>query len=255
MGTLTTDEIRRRRAAMGRGTLGWITSPEMLGEIDERRWLLLSGAPSPDMNMLLMQVDDEQLLKESLAEIERRDLQPLVMLADEGKALAGRLPEEFSHVGEMPIMSKALEGEATEPDPRVRRATAVDHDVVTELIVQSYGMTPEVARCATAPLLHDNGDRMSLWVMEDDGEAVSTVSLARDGEVAAVWSMATPPSRQRKGYGKALLATVLGQAQRDGARLGMLGATPAGYPLYEATGWRTHETFELFVAVESEQFS
>jgi GNAT superfamily N-acetyltransferase len=255
MGEMTLEEIRRRRAAMGRGTLGWVTSSDMVGEIDERRWLLLSGAPSPDMNMLLMQVDDGQLLEESLAQIEERDLQPLVMLADEGKALADRVPKAFAHVGQMPIMSKPLDGEPADRDPRVRRATAADRDVATELIVQAYGMTREVAQYATAPLLHDNGDRMSLWLMEDRGEAVSTVTVARDGDVAALWSMATPPSQQRKGYGRALLATVLGQAQRDGARLGVLGATPAGYPLYEATGWLTYETFELFVGGESEQFS
>jgi hypothetical protein len=48
---------------------------------------------------------------------------------------------------------------------------------------------------------------------------------------------------------------VLQLAYDDGATLGLLGATPAGLPLYEATGWRTEETWDLYTDAVSEQFS
>lgn len=249
------DELQQRRTAMGKGTLAWITSPEMVGEVDERRWLLLSGAPSPDMNFVLMQVADEQLLRESIAEVERRDLQALVMLAGEGKALADRVPPAFSEVGEMPIMSKSLTGTAAAKDPRVRRATAADRDTVNELLMQAYGMAAEVVQVATAPLLREGEDSVAIWLLEDGDQSVSTVTVLRHEDLISLWCMATPPQQQRKGYGRVLLESVLGEAQRSGAAVGVLGATPAGYPLYEATGWKTDETFALYVNATSEQFS
>lgn len=42
---------------------------------------------------------------------------------------------------------------------------------------------------------------------------------------------------------------------RDGAEIGLLGATPAGLPLYEATGWRTVEQWRVFTNAASAQFS
>jgi predicted acetyltransferase len=67
--------------------------------------------------------------------------------------------------------------------------------------------------------------------------------------------MATPPQHARRGYARALLAAVLHHAREDGATLGLLGATPAGFPLYDATGWSTHETWDLYTDAVSEQFS
>jgi len=67
--------------------------------------------------------------------------------------------------------------------------------------------------------------------------------------------MGTPQRFGRRGYGKAILASVLDTAREDGAVLGLLGATPAGLPLYEATGWQTQETWDLFTDATSAQFS
>jgi GNAT superfamily N-acetyltransferase len=71
----------------------------------------------------------------------------------------------------------------------------------------------------------------------------------------SVWAMATPPEFTRRGYGSALLAHVLQAGAADGATLGWLGATPAGLPMYEATGWRTVEEWRVFTNSSSVQFS
>jgi GNAT superfamily N-acetyltransferase len=98
-------------------------------------------------------------------------------------------------------------------------------------------------------------DGLSLWILEQDGMGVSMVATHRDGASVSVWAMGTPARFGRRGYGRALLAHVLHEARQDGARQGLLGATPAGFPLYDATGWHTFDEWQIFTNATSAQFS
>ena len=73
-------------------------------------------------------------------------------------------------------------------------------------------------------------------------------------DAVTVWCMSTPERFARRGYGRAILADSLLRAKSDGAKVGLLGATPAGKPLYDATGWITLEHWRLFASAESVQF-
>jgi GNAT superfamily N-acetyltransferase len=247
-------EQLRRRTAMGRGILPWMTEPHMVANVDQRSWLLLSGSSSPDMNFALLAVDDDALLQAALAEVEARALAALVMLAGDGKALAPQVPPQFQHVGAMPIMSKRLDAATGKVDPRVRRAVADDRAGVDEVLFAAYGLPADAVALATSPLERSAPGPLTIWVLEEAGEIVSAVTATRVDDTVGLWTMATPPDRQRKGFGRALLDAVLADAQEDGAVLGLLGATPAGLPLYEATGWVVDETWELYVNAPSEQF-
>jgi GNAT superfamily N-acetyltransferase len=251
---MTEDELARRRTLMGRGAQGWVT-PGMYGAVDDRHWAVVSGADSPDLNMALVHADDPVLLDRPLAEVAARGCPALLMLAGPGKALAGRLPASFQSVGEMPIMSVDLASTPTQPDPRVRTGTAADADAVIDLLVGAYGFAPDLAAISVAPLHDPVPGPMSIWLLEEGGTPVSCVTGCRVDDSVSVWAMATPPQHARRGYARALLAAVLHHAREDGASLGLLGATPAGLPLYEATGWRTHETWALYTDAVSEQFS
>jgi hypothetical protein len=65
----------------------------------------------------------------------------------------------------------------------------------------------------------------------------SALSPGWSSKPSRSWGMSTPPAHARRGYGRAVLDSVLAAGVADGARTGVLGATPAGLPLYEATGW------------------
>ncbi|MCU1602778.1 MAG: family N-acetyltransferase, partial [Frankiales bacterium] len=236
------------------GILPWMTEPDMVADVDERSWLLLSGSSSPDMNFALLGVDDGALLEAAVAEVEARGLSALVMLAGDGKALASLLPPVFQQAGEMPIMSKRLDAVTGAVDPRVRRAVADDRAAVDAVLVAAYGLPADAVALATSPLTRPSSGPLCVWVLEEAGEIVSAVTAARVDDTVGLWTMATPPDRQRQGFGRALLDAVLADAHDDGAVLGLLGATPAGLPLYEATGWETDETWELYVNAPSEQF-
>ena len=247
-------ELGRRRRLMGDASLPWITEPDHWGAVSDRSWAMISGTPTPDLNLVLVWDDDPDLLAEPLAQIGKRECPALLMLAGPGKVLDGRLPSSYTNVGEMPIMAADVASVPRQRDARVRKATAADIDTVTDLIAESYGFDRDVAALAAAPLATD-GDVMSIYLLEDDGQAVSTVTACRTDDVVSLWCMGTPARFGRRGYGRALLAAVLQIAYDDGATLGLLGATPAGLPLYEATGWRTEETWALYTDAVSEQFS
>jgi GNAT superfamily N-acetyltransferase len=248
-------ELARRRTLMGRGVTPWLTESHMWGEQTGRSWALITGSATPDINMVLVYDDDADLLTEPLAQIDKRGCPSLLMLAGPGKELAHALPPSYSSVGEMPIMAADLAAVPRQPDARVRKATAADVDTVTDLITDAYGFARDVARLAAAPLAAGSTGAMSIYLLEDGGTAVSTVTACRVEDVVSLWCMGTPERFGRRGYGRALLAAVLQIAYDDGATLGLLGATPAGLPLYEATGWQTEETWDLYTDAVSEQFS
>jgi GNAT superfamily N-acetyltransferase len=248
-------DLAHRRTMMGTGAQGWVSSPSMFGSVGARSWSVLTGSLAPDMNMALIHSADPELLVEPLTQLAQRACPSLLMLAGAGKSLADQLPASFLAVGSMPIMAADLSSSPRASDPRVRRAGREDEATVTDLLAEAYGFDREVAALATAPLLAEGSTVMSIWLLEVGGEAVSTVTTIRVEDSVSVWCMGTPQRFGRRGYGKAILASVLDTAREDGAVLGLLGATPAGLPLYEATGWQTQETWDLFTDATSAQFS
>ena len=124
--------------------------------------------------------------------------------------------------------------------------------MLAELIAEAFSLSPDDTALMAAGAVH--GGVIRAWLLEDDGDAVSALISGHVDDGVSIWAMSTPARCARRGYGRALLGSVLAHARADGARLGMLGATPAGQPLYEATGWRTVEEWELVTNAASAQF-
>jgi len=246
-------ELERLRSLMGRSIQGWAVDAGSVGEVGDGYWAVLSGGPSPDVNVALVWSAAPQAAQRALDLVAQVGAPALLNIA--GDAHAQGLGGEWQQVGTMPFMAVDLEATPTLADPRIRPATAADLDTVVGLIAESYGMTREVAALAVRPVVEERAGTMVFWVLENDGEAVSTVMTSRVEDIVSVWCMATPERFGRRGHGRALLAHVLDVAVHDGAMFGLLGATPAGKPLYDATGWTTLEDWQLYVNAESVQFS
>ncbi len=249
-----TGEVARWRMLMGAGIRPWTDHPGMVHRADEACWLALSGLPSPDVNMALVADGDPAVLAGALKEIDEVGAPALVLLAGAGRSRAGDLADPWLSVGEMPMMSIELEAAVRRADARVRRAEAGDEAAVMGLLVDAFQMAPEVVSICTDPIARQ-GDVMGIWLLEDDGEAVSTVTTTRTDEVVSIWCMGTPARYARRGYGSAIIAAVLEHYHAEGVRTGLLGATPAGQPLYEATGWQHVEQWSIFTNATSAQFS
>ncbi len=61
-----------------------------------------------------------------------------------------------------------------------------------------------------------------------------------------VWSMATPPAWQNKGYGRRLLTTALASSAALGVTESILQASSAGEALYRALGYEVTEYWQTW---------
>jgi ribosomal protein S18 acetylase RimI-like enzyme len=82
-----------------------------------------------------------------------------------------------------------------------------------------------------------------------NGRAVTTAAAVITGDVIGLYSVATLPQHRRLGFAEAIMRQVIGQAQRSQSVSRMvLQATSSGFSLYEAMGYRTVTSFDVFIA-------
>jgi GNAT superfamily N-acetyltransferase len=119
---------------------------------------------------------------------------------------------------------------------------------------EAFGLAIDVMYDVIAGVLSGaNGPK--IWILVDGDVPVSAVLTSIVDDAVTIWCMSTPERFARRGYGRAILAHTLSQAKSEGAAVGLLGATPAGKPLYDATGWFTVEQWQMFANEESAQFT
>jgi GNAT superfamily N-acetyltransferase len=175
------------------------------------------------------------------------------MLAGDGTA--GDVGTDWQHVGSMPFMSYDISSPPEADDARVRRAGPDDLAAVTSLMADAFGLDPAIAATAAGSVRNPR-DAACFFLVEDNDQPVSTCFASVVDDAVCIWCMSTPERFARRGYGRTLLGHCLAEAHRLGARLGLLGATLAGQPLYEATGWTILEPWQLYLkAATSAQFS
>jgi ribosomal protein S18 acetylase RimI-like enzyme len=87
------------------------------------------------------------------------------------------------------------------------------------------------------------------YVGYSKGRAVTTAAAVITGDVIGLYSVATLPQHRRLGFAEAIMRQVIEQAQRSRSvsRL-VLQATSSGFSLYEAMGYRTVTSFNVFIA-------
>ncbi len=81
-----------------------------------------------------------------------------------------------------------------------------------------------------------------------DGEPVGSVTVTYHGETCGIWAMGTDTAKQRGGIGRRLLSSAMAEARKAGGRRFFLGATPAGYRLYESLGFTTRFSAKVWVS-------
>ena len=246
-------DLALRRSQMGRSARGFLAAgPKPVAEQGEGYWVALSGAPSADANMALVDRDDAAVRSRVLHVVATSGAPTLLIQA--GDAARTPLGEGWAPLGEMPFMASPLPDEHLRRDDRVRPAGPGDLDTVSGLAGDAFGLEREVSDVIGA-IVDLRPDQGRMWLLVDGGTPVSTVLSSRVDDAVCVWCMATPARFARRGYGRALLAHVLAVAKHEGASIGLLGATPAGKPLYDATGWVSLEGWQLHANAASAQFS
>jgi GNAT superfamily N-acetyltransferase len=230
---------------------GAIDDAEML--LREKMLLGLTGGPTPDFNMCL--ADDSPNLEAVLAEaVERtraRSLPAIFMLSVQAsQKLAGRHDElGLTPAGDAPLMVFTARPPAPDFGYDAREVSdESDLKDVAELISKAFDLDREwVGRTFASRALVENSSGVGFYLVTDNGKPLSTVTMTGAGPVIGIWSMATDPEFQRRGAGRTALLGAMAHRRSLGADAFYLIATPAGKPLYDSVGFRTLETFPMYV--------
>ncbi len=185
------DEPERsvRRVQMGRSVQPLVAAagPGASGGVEDGYWYFLSGAPSPDANIVL--VLEPEALGPALGVTRASELSVMVMVAP---SAAGAAPGDgWTHVGSMPLMAADLGAIPLAVDAWVRTAGAGDRGDLGAILAEAYDMDRSVADRFTAvaggavPGLH-------FWLLEEGSEARSVVLSSIVGDAVCIWCMGTP---------------------------------------------------------------
>lgn len=226
--------------------------------------LVTSGEPVADLNYLLVSGDDAEAqdgLRACVEWCDARDLPFLVMVTPEAADGLGALRDQLglAYVADWPVMACPAVQDGTpvcaQPAEGVtvrHVVSTIDHDGLVDVLAGAYDM-PAGSVARAMPLDLFDSPSIEGWIGLLDGACLSSVTATWHGDVVGIWAMGTLPAAQRRGVGRALLSTVMSDCHARGARHFFLGATPAGYKLYEGLGYRTVFEARIWVRGETNQ--
>ncbi|WP_309643282.1 GNAT family N-acetyltransferase [Phenylobacterium sp.] len=216
----------------------------------------LTDEPLADHNRLTLGADPdaEGFLIRSVARAKERD-RPLTAImsprATEALAsVATRLG--LTAVGTAPLMVLRPDV-SVQPSRPTKIVRALGPELVAiagDLIAAAFSEPRDViSRCIEVSMTETSG--VETYIAWGDEGPMCTVSVIPTGDTAAITLMATPPGRQRKGVGRALLSSVIDDYRRRGVVRFHLGATEAGRPLYASLGFELVADLSVWVLERS----
>ena len=220
--------------------------------------LALTNEPIADMNMLIVGAGaDEDAFRDMVSSCLDRKLPFLVMIFPEAGKAFDELAAELGMVYAVDFPMMVRDDLPLEPsgNPEVEvicASGADDADASADVMASAYSMPKDsVLRALPASLLATPG--ADVYVARLLGEVAGTVTLTYHGETCGIWAMGTDTARQRCGIGLRLLSAAMVQARNRGARRFFLGATPAGFRLYESLDFETVCSARVWVSGETQQ--
>jgi histidinol dehydrogenase len=189
--------------------------------------------------------------RSSLIEVSREGAQPLGRIASvlaHGEGLQAHARAAEMRLDGDPAASGAARAEAAAADDRLE-IRPVDKDNLVELMrlavaPEQEGFVAPVAKSIAQAAFEPNGRQYGLYA---DGQPVGYLLLfdsrydAEDpGDELYIWRLLIDAAHQRKGYGRAAVRWVIGEARRQGfAQVGLSHKpeNPAGTDFYEPLGF------------------
>ncbi len=222
--------------------------------------LALSGEPVADLNYITLDAspDPGARLREFAAIIHARQAPVLVLLNMTVADVVAPVAQELglTLAGQMPLMTHDGHNVPDALDTGTIAVTRVvseaDLMAARRIMAQANALPEDAVQRTFGPGLLDTLG-VEVFLARQEDRALSAVITTRHGATVGIWCMATQPESQHAGAGRALLTQVMAHHRASGARLFYLGATEAGYPLYERMGFRTVETLTIWVAGHSTQ--
>jgi ribosomal protein S18 acetylase RimI-like enzyme len=220
--------------------------------------LALSNEPVADMNMLVAGAGaDHDHFHEMVSSCLDREIPFLAMIYPEADKALDNIAADLGlvYAVDFPMMVRddlPLDPSGNPDVDIVQAQTAEDADASADVMASAYSMPKDsVLRALPASLFELPG--ADVFVARLNGEAAGTVTLTYHGDTCGIWAMGTDTSQQRGGIGRRLLSTAMVQARKSGVRRFFLGATPAGFRLYEGLGFKTVCSARVWVSGETHQ--
>lgn len=220
----------------------------------------LTGGPAADFNMALFGEDPDEVavFEEFVSRVNAAGVSALAMFSGAASRRLGPVAKAkgLIEAGTAPLMIKSgFLPERPASEFVIQRVTdAREMSIFGGLAASAFAMDRAwVDRTfAATSLLEAPG--LAFYVAYRGDVPMSAVCSTRSGPTVGIWTMSTPPDKQRQGAGRAVLV----EAMRDQRRLGVetfyLIATPAGKPLYDKLGFKTVDELRIWLAGESSQF-
>lgn len=105
--------------------------------------------------------------------------------------------------------------------PAIRRAGAGDIDAVAAIQQAAYAVNRAILGVEPIPLQVGAAEIVGgkeTWLIEDEGGAAGALALKHHGPALLIWSIATHPRAQRRGFGDRMLDFAHQRARELGAR-------------------------------------
>jgi hypothetical protein len=135
-----------------------------------------------------------------------------------------------------------------------RATSAQEMSIFAALAASAFAMDKEwLDRTYAAAALVD-APALGFYITHRGDVPMSAVCTSGAGSTVGVWTMSTPPEKQRQGAGRAVLVAAMRDHLKRGAETFYLIATAAGKPLYDSLGFKTVDELSIWLVGESSQF-
>jgi GNAT superfamily N-acetyltransferase len=244
-------DLRALWVAMGEHLQTWFAPVRgFAGETGTGGFTALTGLPIPELNAIGI-YENAGVFEVLQPAAERRtgSQHPALVLVSGGIAAAAeRVTRRRGFVpgGISPFMQRSAEDLPMGITRfEVSEMGSGDVDAYAHAASEPFSLPAHVVRRFGAATLGGSGSRV--YGLSDRHQVVSTVTVTGDGGPTGIWAMGTATSRQRRGYGAALLTEVMRRERERGASVFFLYSSEAGYPLYDRLGFTIVDAIALWV--------
>ena len=145
-----------------------------------------------------------------------------------------------------------LQEAAMAPQLSIRTIEPREAGLHAEVAADGFGVPVEMFNTFAKPsVLSQPG--MRAYVGSVDGAPVTTALSVRGDDYVGIFDVATPPPHRGHGYGAAITARAALDGFEAGALFAFLQSSPMGFRVYEQLGFRTLETWSVWIASPSQR--
>ncbi len=220
----------------------------------------LTGGPTADFNMALFDEDPDAIavFDDFISRVNATGVSAVALLSG---AASRRLDpvakvKGLIEAGTAPLMARsgALQDTPASEFVTKRISEPGEMSIFGDLASAAFAMDRAwVDRTFAAASLLDS-PAMDFYLAYRQDVPMSAVCSSRAGSIVGIWTMSTPPDKQRQGAGRAVLLAAMQDHVARGAETFYLIATAAGKPLYDNLGFEIVDELSIWLVGESSQF-